>query len=565
MEQKEKKRKISPLLWFIIIVFVAVGAYLAYHEIVAYLPNSEQIPFKQYSSPANPDDIYIVLEDKLIQPEYLPTEKDGRIFLPADFIKQNIDKYIFWDEQADRLTVTTDYSVTHYAAGDELFFKDGMAYVSANLITELYNVEISFKRLNNIVVVDFKEHSRNISKVTVKTCDLRYEPDKKSPIEEKLVSGTELVTYSVQNEYTYVRTPDGLLGYVLTKDITFERTIEKITKTEPKPYKLKPVTETGKINVIFEQVFSTKQSADESTRIVRDGLDVLCPTWFSFDESLSGDIVDIGDKSYVDWAHKNGMSVWGLLSDNFDEDVAHFILGDTLKREYVIKQILELISTYELDGINIDFENVRRVDSEYYIQFIRELAPPLKQRGIVLSVDMFVPKDFNLYYNRTEVGSSADFIIIMGYDEYWKTSPESGPVASIGFVESGIYETLKEVPKEKIILGIPFYNRVWTETETADGVKVSAEDYGMEYPYKLFTERGAKFEWNEETQNYYAQYTGIEKGVRFTKKLWLEDERSVEQKLKLFEKYDIAGVAGWKKGLEKEIIWDLLFEYTKKH
>jgi spore germination protein YaaH len=240
--------------------------------------------------------------------------------------------------------------------------------------------------------------------------------------------------------------------------------------------------------------------------------------------------------------------------------MTHEVLSSTEKREYVIKQILAFSALYDLDGINIDFENVGSDDGEYFVQFIKEITPYLKNQGLVVSVDMSVPRPWTEHYNREALGEIIDYLIIMGYDEHWSTSPESGSVASIGFVLEGVEDTLLSVPKERVILGLPYYTRRWRE-EIIDGeIVVSSKALSMSAAYNMLIENNAEINWDEVTAQYYGEYEIS--GILY--RIWLEEERSIEEKVSLVQLYDLAGAAGWKLGLEKDEVWDVLYEYLKE-
>lgn len=316
-----------------------------------------------------------------------------------------------------------------------------------------------------------------------------------------------------------------------------------------------------KINIVWDQINSPSSNSKTIGMEVPTGLEVICPTWFSFDmESLNGDLISYADADYVDWAHGNGLEVWALISDNFKSDVSRHVLSDEGKRAHVIKQLLDYADSLNLDGINIDFEMIAEEFAPDYLKFLQELSPQMKEKGLILSVDMYVPRQYNLYYNRTEVGKVVDYLIIMGYDEHYAGSETTGPIASKGYVKQGIEDTLAEVPNEKIILGIPFYTRVWR----IEGIDFTSKAYGMVSSYNLFEENGAEFIWDDDKGCYYAEYTGEEDGVEFKNIVWLEDERSLEEKLKLVEEYNLAGTSGWRLGLEDPNVWGLIDKYLKQ-
>ena len=172
----------------------------------------------------------------------------------------------------------------------------------------------------------------------------------------------------------------------------------------------------------------------------------------------------------------------------------------------------------------------------------------------MLSVDNYVPAPYNKYYDREEQGKIVDYIIVMAYDEYYSGSDVAGPVASIGFVKDAIRNTLEEVPREKTIIAVPFYSRLWKETVDGD---VTSESLSMTPARNVFTDNGIEPQWNETYGSYYGEY---EKDDALYK-IWLEDAKSIEEKMKAIYEANVAGIAAWKLGLEKEEIWNVIIKY----
>lgn len=305
------------------------------------------------------------------------------------------------------------------------------------------------------------------------------------------------------------------------------------------------------------------------------GLTTIAPTWFHV-QDVEGNMESIASSDYVNYAHQSNIEVWAAIRD-FDGGIGSFdesyeLLSHTSRRENLINQLIAESLQVGVDGINVDFEMISDECGEHFIQFIRELSVRCRQNGIILSIDNYVPKGFNMQYNRKEQGIVADYVVIMGYDEYYGGSPESGPVSSYNYVKEGIEETLTEVPAEKIISGIPFYTRLWAETpkteqELAEQQGTDAAEYAMnvtsealgmgEGEYRI-GEAGAESSWDETTKQNYATWESG--GVTY--KIWLEDAQSIEQKLKLMKDNHLAGTAAWALGLEDPDIWKLIQQYT---
>ena len=304
------------------------------------------------------------------------------------------------------------------------------------------------------------------------------------------------------------------------------------------------------------------------------GLTTIAPTWFHV-QDVEGNIESIASADYVSYAHQANIEVWAAVRD-FDGGIGSFdesyeLLSRTSRRENLINQLIAEALQVGVDGINVDFEMISEECGEHYIQFIRELSVRCRQNGIILSVDNYVPKGYNMQYNRKEQGIVADYVIIMGYDEHYGGSPVAGSVSSYNYVKEGIEETIKEVPSEKVISGIPFYTRIWAETPKTEAelneqqgtdaaeyaMNVTSEAYGMpDAAYKV-AEAGVSPVWDEETRQNFATW---ESGGT-TYKVWLEDAQSIEQKLKLMKDNKLAGTAAWAMGQEDPEIWQLIQKY----
>jgi len=307
----------------------------------------------------------------------------------------------------------------------------------------------------------------------------------------------------------------------------------------------------GKMNLVWDYVNITSQ--DLSKEAVIAGLDVVSPTWFSI-ATGDGFVASKADAKYVADAHSKGYKVWALVNNSFDCDMTHQLLFDDRAQERVIKQLLVYSSLYHLDGINLDFENIYDEDKERLTKFVEKLTIALKQQNIIVSMDVTVPSDISFWsncYDRQKLASIVDYIMVMTYDQYWSKSPISGPVASIGWVETGVKKMLGEVPKEKLLLGVPFYTREWEEKE---GSPARSKTMSMAMVEELIKTKNLNVSWLEDKGLHYVEY--VKAGQRY--RIWIEDEKSMALKIALIDKYDLAGAAAWRKGFERSSIWNVL-------
>jgi spore germination protein YaaH len=307
-----------------------------------------------------------------------------------------------------------------------------------------------------------------------------------------------------------------------------------------------------------------------------EGVNVISPTWFFLSDN-EGNLVSLASASYVEAAHARGIEVWGLVENMSYENDTSEVLSNMVSRENLVAQLIAHAQEYQLDGINVDFEELGADAAEGYIQFIRELSIQCRANQIVLSVDNYVPTASSSHYNRKEQGIVADYVVIMGYDEHYGGSTEAGSTASIGFVEEGIVNTLKEVPAEKVINAIPFYTRIFIQTPESVASKedggVLVEDRESEFERYLLTstavsmaraeqllrEYGVTPDWDDVLGQYYGEYkTGGRKYL-----VWLEEEKSIGLKMELIREYQLAGVAEWSLGLAKGTVWGVIESYLE--
>ena len=354
---------------------------------------------------------------------------------------------------------------------------------------------------------------------------------------------------TAKNGWTKVTTENGKIGYVKTSTLANEKQIREKLNIE------KQIE--GNISLAWDY-FSEYASAPQRTGTIK-GVNVVSPAFLSLQDGGKGNLVaNVGTagKNYINWAHNNGYKVWALLSNNSDKPTTTEILNDYKLRENLINNIVTAVVTFNLDGINLDFEYLNESDKDVYSRLVIELAPRLKELGKVLSVDVTAPDgspDWSLCYDRNVIGDVADYIVFMGYDQNGVSSPKEGTTAGCDWVEANIKKFLGQegVEASKIILGTPFYTRIWTENNGS----VTSKVVNMKNIAKNLPE-GTKTTWDDSLKQNYAEY---EKGGK-TYKIWIEDAKSLRCKLELVNTYNLAGAAYWEKDRETDDIWDMVSE-----
>ena len=499
--------------------------------------------------------------------------KDGKTYLPYSAAQKMMPR-IFYDALDDVAVYTTATEKYVYTAGDKeyqvngkdetedvpSFIEDGgNLYVALDFIEKWHEMKVDVYENPGRVVI-FDENNAEYEYTGVKSdTALREAGDKKEPILKELKEGEKVyLLEGTGNDFTRVFTGDGVTGYIKTSDLdtdniehkkySFDRGKEdagytSITRDEP-------------IVLGWHQVTSTAANSSWGTALAKaEGLNVISPTWFGVADS-EGEVTSLASKDYVTKLKAINVDVWPLISD-FNKDVDYNrLFMSTTTRGNLIKNIIYFIEEYNLDGINIDFEHIKSSYAEGYIEFLRELSIEMRSRKKVLSVDNYIPLEFNAFYNIKEQGIVSDYLCVMAYDEHYSGSPKAGSVSSLSWVKNSIENTAKSAPMKKLIVGLPFYTRLWREAHTG---KLTSRALSMDGGLNLVSSNKAKKEWDKEKGQYYAEWKDGKDRMR----IWLEEEKSLEAKLKLVEKDKVAGIAFWKLGLERKEAWNSVTDWLR--
>jgi spore germination protein YaaH len=284
---------------------------------------------------------------------------------------------------------------------------------------------------------------------------------------------------------------------------------------------------------------------------------VVSPIWFHLDDDL-GNIRSDFDPLYLQWAREQGYLVWAVVTNSFDPVITAELLADDQLQQSFAEKIVDMAVKYELDGLNIDFENFHYDYRNNFTGFIAQLAELCREENLTLSVDVTLPSGseyWSMIYDRAALAGEADYLILMAYDEHYQSSPVAGPVASLPWVEQGLQLVLNEVSSEKIILGVPFYSRLWVLDQSASETTiVNTWTYSMQRASEIIEENEAVIYFDDQAKQNVAEF---ERDGHIYK-MWLEDVFSMRQRLELIDKYNLAGLAGWRRGLETPEIWKLM-------
>ncbi len=581
------RRQLIPVLMAVFLIIIILLIMGINYLVKKYSPTDERMDLYTYFNLEQGDEAAVIMEDELT--EIRARIIDGEAYVSTDVLYEYLNPRFYWDAKENLLLYTTptelitaevgsnDYSVakTKYTESYAPVKVDGdTAYVALKYIQKYtaMEFEVMTDEVNRVHIL--KEFVDADTITVKKDAHVRFEPDIKSPILTDVVK--EDVLYVLPKEegiegWTRVRTKNGFIGYIRDKYLGSEgRETRKPNYQEPEYANL---TKDYTINLAWHQVTNVDANNTVLEAIAKTkGLTTISPTWFFLNDN-EGNIQSLASQTYVNYCHQNGIEVWALVNDiEYKDTILDYeILSRTSSRQRLVNNLIAKAIEFDLDGLNIDFEFINGESAKAYLEFIRELSIMCRLNGIVLSVDNYVPADHNMFYDRREQGIVADYVIIMGYDEHYATSPEAGSVASIEWVREGIENTLEEVPPEKVINAVPFYTRLWEErpktdeelaeesdTEEYIPYVLSSKSYGMDAAERVVSEHGAEKTWSDECGQYYAEYEADGN----TYKIWLEDEESIELKAALIREYNLAGIAAWKLGLERQDVWDVILRYV---
>lgn len=589
-----RNKKIMPVLAGILFLILVAIICVIVAIIEKNTPTKEKADVYEYFSvDKEGNEAGLVLRDQLLEEKAYVF--DGAVYLRYGTVYEYLNERIYWDSNENVLLYALPTELVKAEIGSKDYYqgknKNSLetvivktegddTYIALDFVQLFTNMEYEYYEEPLRVVIE--TDTRTIDSVAVKKinseskaekyCVVREKADIKSPILKSLEKEEEMELLKKGKKWSKVRTKDGYIGYILNKYVT-----EAEEKTLSRDFEEPVYTNIRKdytINMAWHQVTNSGANNNLLTTIANTkGLTTISPTWFALIDN-EGSVSSLASQSYVNYAHQLGLEVWGLVADFNNDRIpidVNTLLSYTSKREKIINQLIAAAIESNLDGINVDFELISKEGAPHFLEFLRELSIKCRNNGLVLSIDNYVPTESSMYYNRTEEGAIADYVVIMGYDEHYSGSKESGSVASIGFVRDGVERTLEEVPAEKVILAMPFYTRLWAESPKTEEEIAASSDTEEFIPYNLsstiysmaktdtfLASKGLEPEWNEESGQNYVEYA--ENDVTY--KMWIEDEKSIEEKLKVMKEHGLAGVSAWKLGLEKSGIWDTILKYV---
>lgn len=562
--KEQQKKKAAPVLVVLILIVLVGAAGIVSFLINRYKPGTEYMAGNEYFNLTDENSVALIQNGELLEEQAVLI--GGEPYAAYTYVESRLNSCFYWDEETKGILLTTSGGVQTLLPGDAAVAKtpggqpavqqesDGTVYISLDVVKEYTDLDYAYYSDPNRVVIRNEWDGVEQATVQSDTAQVRQKGGIKSLILADVQKGDTLLYLENLDNWCKVMTADGYTGYIQTEDISEPEAIEARTA---KKDSYERITRDHKINLVWHQSTST-ESNDAMAEMTAEmtGVNVISPTWFSVTDE-TGTISSLASADYVKLAHEAGREVWGLI-DNFNEAFDETTdLAYASVRSRIIEQLLAEAASCGMDGINVDFENLKEAGIPHYLQFLRELTSAAHAQNLVVSVDTPVPQAYTMYYQRGEQARFVDYMIVMAYDEHFAGSEEAGSVSSLPFVQQAVEEMTRVMPADQVICGIPFYTRVWTEKFGQSAI--TSEVLGMDGAKNYAKENQMTETWDASLgQNVATVETS---DARYT--IWMEDEQSMEEKLKVIQSADLAGVAEWKLGFERADVWSLISEYIE--
>ena len=562
--KEQQKKKAAPVLVVLILIVLVGAAGVVSFLINRYKPGTEYMAGNEYFNLTDENSVALIQNGELLEEQAVLI--GGEPYAAYTYVESQLNSCFYWDEETKGILLTTSGGVQTLLPGDAAVAKtpggqpavqqesDGTVYISLDVVKEYTDLDYAYYSDPNRVVIRNEWDGVEQATVQSDTAQVRQKGGIKSLILADVQKGDTLLYLENLDNWCKVMTADGYTGYIQTEDISEPEAIEARTA---KKDSYERITRDHKINLVWHQSTST-ESNDAMAEMTAEmtGVNVISPTWFSVTDE-TGTISSLASADYVKLAHEAGREVWGLI-DNFNEAFDETTdLAYASVRSRIIEQLLAEAASCGMDGINVDFENLKEAGIPHYLQFLRELTSAAHTQNLVVSVDTPVPQAYTMYYQRGEQARFVDYMIVMAYDEHFAGSEEAGSVSSLPFVQQAVEEMTRVMPADQVICGIPFYTRVWTEKFGQSAI--TSEVLGMDGAKNYAKENQMTETWDASLgQNVATVETS---DARYT--IWMEDEQSMEEKLKVIQSADLAGVAEWKLGFERADVWSLISKYIE--
>ena len=261
----------------------------------------------------------------------------------------------------------------------------------------------------------------------------------------------------------------------------------------------------------------------------------------------------------IGYAHQRGVKVT-LTVISFGLDQNDKLLGDTVKQQRMINTLISLLKSRSGDGVNFDLESVRNTQRANLVAFMRRATTQIKSQILGAEISMASPAvDWSGSWDFFQLGQICDQLIVMGYDYYYTGSSTAGPVAPLEGESYNITRTVDTyiaagVPREKILLAVPWYGLDWPVQSAAR--KAAATGTASSRTYVVAEQMAGSYgkTFDQSTKVPWFSYMS---GSSW-RQAWYDDSLSLAMKYNLVNSRAIGGIGIWALSYEggKSEIWN---------
>lgn len=572
------KKGIIGLVIAVIMGIIAIIGYKIYDNVQEKKRESNNVTdlVEYYNIPEG--EAMVIFDEKIYDKNAIV--ENGNPYLDLDTVRERYDLRFFWSKDENLLYYTTPSTAFVFTPGQNnalsnrqifdtsvpvVIMKGDMPYILCTFLNQYTDITYSFYTEPCRLLISYE--NTDFMSYTVETeTAIRVNHDIKSDILEKLPVGSHVRIIDgggiQENGFIKVMSDDGVRGYIRTDRLS-ESAYESPKFKNFVAEEYVPQLCNERVYLAWQLLY-TKDSTDSLKKALSDNEDltVVAPTWYFLNDT-EGNFSSYANQDYVKYAHSQGVDVWATIkNDDIDgqfscSDDSFKLLSSYDARQKLIDNIINHCTEDGVDGINVDFEMLSVATGVHFIQFLRELSIECRKIGLILSVDNYVPENFNAYYDLPSQADIVDYVVIMGYDEHYAGSDEAGSVSSLSWFTRAADNTLAKVPAERIIMGVPFYTRLWKEVGEGENLKLYVDATPlMKDTEKIVKNSGAEKIWKDDAGQNYIEYK--KDGAVY--KMWIEDMDSLKEKALVIRERNLGGIAAWKLGDETEGTWEMLWE-----
>ena len=572
------KKVLVALTAVILLGLLAAAGIIIYEKIAEKYKESEvKMELSNYYTVPK-GEAMLIFDEKIYEKNAI--FRDNEPYLDFATVTERYTTLFMWSPEEQRMYYTTaskEYLLTpgekemmvneepeSFAVPPIILDDSGEPWVSMSFLKECSNITYRVYENPARVLVTYSTDEFLCATLNEET-SIRVSQDIKADYLEKLPKGSIVRIIEgggiQQKGFIKVMSEDGVRGYMLQEKLDWDgryNAAPVFNEYEVEEYK--HILSPEKLYLIWQLVYSRGHIEEMLDYLDKNPeVNVVAPTWF-FMSGNKGKIVSYGDVDYVAAAHEKKVNVWAVLKNDIVEgdfdgaEDSHKVFSKYETRMNLVNSVIDAVKKCGADGINIDIEGLKVETGIYFVQFIRELGLKCREYGIALSVDNYIPEEYNAFYNIPEQLKFADYIVIMGYDEHYAGSA-AGSVASLSWFKYAADLSLKKCGAEQIIMGVPFYTRLWKEVPEGDTVKTYSEKVLSLKDQDAFVESlGIEPEWKEKEGQYYYEYE--KDGAVY--KLWAEEKKSLALKAMAIGERNLAGTAAWMMGGDTDGLWTVI-------